>query len=171
MDQNQYQKRLAQLEHLVQEVDKSRQFWQISSTQAKERASIAELRLKSIENLCVAVEGHPDRRTVLSELVVAISAIRETAAAIPNAVIAYDIWDHIGQVATRMSDGWVPFGWHANYSPCPELEFDRNDLDDAGDPKWERRLGAFDPDDKFTLLGDMPMFLSMKPGNFGSLDE
>lgn len=36
----------------------------------------------------------------------------------------------------RMNDGWLPFGWHASYTPVPELEFDGQD--EAGDPEWER---------------------------------
>lgn len=175
MDQNQYQKRLGQLEHLVQEIDKSRQFWQISSTQAKERVSIAELRLKSVESICAQVEQHPDRRTAMGEVVIAISVIRDRMKLDLDDFqyhVAYDIWEHVGEVAQRMSDGWVPFGFHANYNlEGLKLDFDNNDLDEAGMPRWERAAGAFDSDDKYTLLPTLPLDLSMKPGDLGPLDE
>jgi hypothetical protein len=38
------------------------------------------------------------------------------------------------ELARRVYDGWVPFGWHAAYNV--QLVFDGED--DSGDPVWER---------------------------------
>lgn len=147
MDQIDYEARLLQLEHLIREVDSSRQFWQISSIQAVTRASLAELKVKLILDL------FPEYVHITKNL------IEQRISSLPEAGPT-DLWKRMGELAQRMSDGWVPFGWHANYNPCPDLEFDRNDLAEDGMPNWERRLGAFDPDDKYSVLPTLSEFLS-----------
>ena len=46
------------------------------------------------------------------------------------------------ELLARLSAGWLSFGWHANYSPVPELEFSE-ETDTDGLPLWERAVGAF----------------------------
>ena len=46
------------------------------------------------------------------------------------------------ELLARLSAGWLSYGWHANYSPVPELEFSE-ETDTDGLPLWERAVGAF----------------------------
>jgi hypothetical protein len=49
-----------------------------------------------------------------------------------------ELAERYGTVGRRMNEGWLPFGWHGNYKPCPSLEFDG--VGEDGLPQWERAV-------------------------------
>jgi hypothetical protein len=80
-----------------------------------------------------------------ADAVRAVDAVNITPTDLPlldEVEIAQQVADAI-QLAShaRIANGWVPFGFHANYSPMPTLEFDGEDVD--GYPVWERCVGWF----------------------------
>lgn len=102
------------------------EFWKESSIQQRARASLAELKLAEIDKL---LPKHAPEHSCL------FCDIRSAMDQMPTAKIDRDYWEGLADIAERLNESWVPFGFHVEYVDI-KLEFEGERED--GLPIWER---------------------------------